>query len=105
MPHLQVIEVSPAHPTTAAEVKLGNIWLIAATMATSVLREAEEATGQPALLLVDENGEMRAIGPEHPDYAESMNADGFACAATSKMSILRMAYRLREAALRGATRQ
>ena len=97
---MQHATVRPA-ATPAAEIHLGNIYLIAATVAIEVLREAGCATDQPAILTIDENGDMHAVGPEHPEYDERLVSPGFACTASPAMDTARMAQRIRAAAMAG----
>lgn len=87
------------HPTT---YRLGNIWLIAATVARTILPAETREVGEPFVVRVDADGNMTAVGSDHPDYVSLATADpSKVCVADSAISTERFAGRLRDAVLRG----
>lgn len=101
MPHQAAHAIAPT--AGQAVVHLGNVWLIAATLANSILADSRAAVGEPLLMMVDVKGDLHAIGPKHPDYEQTLLAPGWVCTADSKMDLVRLAGRIRDAVLANAT--
>lgn len=76
--------------------KLGNIWLIAATVANSV---ASVGRGGPQVVTIDPDGELEAVGADHPEYEVRLLSPGFVCTLSDASEMPRVASRLRSAAL------
>lgn len=78
-------------------IRLGNIWLLAATVARSILPTEERDLGFPFVVRIDDDGTMTAIGQDHPDYERAALDPARVCVADSAMSVERFAGRLRAA--------
>lgn len=76
---------------------LGNIWMIAATVARTLI---DDEPGAPALLLMNVDGVLEAVGPRNPDYEKRLLSTDLVCSVSNSMPVERLAARLRDAALR-----
>lgn len=85
-------EISPIRPS----VKLGNLWLTAATLALSTLVAESKL---PAVVLINQHGDLVALQPDHPDYATRLLDQGFVCTLSQGSDVARIAARMREAAM------
>lgn len=82
-----------------AVVHLGNVWLVAATLAHTVMGDTRGVLAQPYVVIVSEKGDLTALGPEHPDYASSLLAPGFVCTVSQEPDPVRLAGRIRDAVI------
>lgn len=78
---------------------LGNVWLLAATIAHTVMGDTRDVLARPYVVLVSDKGELTAMGPEHPEYSSSLLAPGFVCTVTQDPDPVRLAGRIRDAVL------
>jgi hypothetical protein len=83
-------------PTKATQ--LGNIWVIAATLALELA--TIEGSDAPSLLTMNADGLMESVGPSCPDYEQRLLSNGFVCSIAKSMPVERLAARLRVAAFR-----
>lgn len=94
--------VIPIHeagaPSPAAATRCGNLWVLAATVISETMAGGGGMT--PYMLVVSEEGEVEALGPEHADYSYRILTRDYACILTSSTPVTRVAELLRDAALR-----
>ncbi|MFC3549563.1 hypothetical protein ACFOLC_00875 [Lysobacter cavernae] len=89
-----IAEIDRAQP-----IRLGNVWVMAATIASDLLAAQGMALGGPHVVTIDTGGTIEAIGPDHPEYGARLSAPGFVGAVSAATTIERLAGRMRQAAL------
>lgn len=79
---------SPSPPT-----QLGNVWIIAATIAISLVGRS------PAAVTIDADGKLEAVGADHPEFQDRLLWPGYVCMVDGSSDVERIAGRIRDAAL------
>jgi hypothetical protein len=79
--------------------KCGNVWLVAATVAQSLV---QEHPGAVHVLTMDAEGNLAAFAPDHPDYERSLLSSHLVGTLNQRTDMQRLAGRIRDAAVRQA---
>lgn len=99
--HSSTAATENLQPRTEPPTRCGNLWLVAATVVQSLVDE--DGDNVHALTLA-EDGEIEAVGPRHPEYERRLLSTSLIGTVSRGSDPVRLAARIRDAALRQARR-